>query len=42
MNGRKVLSLVEKVVDEVGVRREGMSEDGIEDLQGHANHLLQQ
>ena len=42
MQGGEVFALIEKVVDEVGVRRQGVGENGVEDLQSHPNDLLQQ
>ncbi len=42
VKGGKVFSLIQQIVDEVGVCRKGVRQDGIEDLQSHSNDLFKQ
>lgn len=42
VEGSEVFALVEQIIEEMGVGRHGVGEDGVEDLESHTNHLLQQ
>ncbi len=42
VEGGKVFSLVQQIVDEVGVCRKGVRQNGIEYLQSHPDNLFKQ